>query len=381
MPSKIKTLLITNYKKDNQFSMLKFGELMMSNRDKNESIKLHEIFPNDILNKWSFSSKISKWTAYIDKYLIFPNRLAKYLKSKNQNFDLVHIIDHSNSPYIKTVKLESRAKCLVTCHDLIAIRSSLGEFPSAPKTSLTGKKLQSWIYDAIIHANYYVCDSIQTKVDLNKLIPNSKGISHVIHLGTNFHSINFTNKHLHELNFIPSKTEYLLHVGSAAWYKNRKAVLETYRHLRQIDSSNDLKLVLVGPAPQSEEMNQEMKKWIQCNLDNIYSFSNVSDQLLSSLYKNAIFLIFPSFIEGFGWPPLEAMSVGCPVITTKTGAIHDLLGDNALYIDPSDQKSINKRAVKLYLEKKKIIKHKVSLPSYENCRKNYLQLYRELLED
>ena len=47
---------------------------------------------------------------------------------------------------------------------------------------------------------------------------------------------------------------------------------------------------------------------------------------------NAEFLIFPSFIEGFGWPPLEAVSNGCPVITTKTGAIHDLLGKHANYV-------------------------------------------------
>ena len=62
--------------------------------------------------------------------------------------------------------------------------------------------------------------------------------------------------------------------------------------------------------------------------------NHVSDETLKELYLNAEFLLFPSLIEGFGWPPLEAVSNGCTVITSQTGAIHDLLGQHANYVHP-----------------------------------------------
>ena len=95
---------------------------------------------------------------------------------------------------------------------------------------------------------------------------------------------------------------------------------------------------------------------------------------------NAEFLIFPSLIEGFGWPPLEAASNGCQVITTKTGAIHDLLGKHANYVDPSEQDSINQAVLKL-LEQRNKTNEKVSLPADQECRENYYNLYRKLLQN
>ena len=80
------------------------------------------------------------------------------------------------------------------------------------------------------------------------------------------------------------------------------------------------------------------------------------------------FLISLSYIEGFGWPPLEAAVLGCPVICTKTGAIHDLLGNNARYVDQHNQKSINKVLFEA-LEKNSTLRPKVSLPSTTSANK------------
>ena len=71
--------------------------------------------------------------------------------------------------------------------------------------------------------------------------------------------------------------------------------------------------------------------------------------------------------------------MGCSVITTKTGAIYELLGDNARYVDPVNQESINK-AVTDELEGASTKRLKVSLPSNHQCRVNYFQLYRKLLQ-
>ena len=374
MKYKETVLLLSNFREDKQFSMLQFEELLIENAGFCEDFKIKNIFPSAVLGKIPLSSKVVKWTSYIDKYLIFPQRLAKYLK-QNPSIGLVHVIDQSNSPYLKTVKRFSSAKRLVTCHDLIAIRTAQRDFPYAPKTSATGKRLQNWIQGSLPLADFYACDSEETQKDLNRIVPISSSFSKVIHLGTESDSTKQNNSQTldFDLGFDPSKTHYILHVGSAAWYKNRRAVFKSFLNAKNHPYGNKLKLVLVGPTPHTDEINVDHAACCMICLENI------SRVTLNHLYLHAKLLLFPSFIEGFGWPPLEAANMGCSVITTKTGAIHELLGDNARYVDPVNQESINK-AVSGELEETSTRRLKVPLPSNQQCRENYFQLYRELLQ-
>jgi glycosyltransferase involved in cell wall biosynthesis len=66
----------------------------------------------------------------------------------------------------------------------------------------------------------------------------------------------------------------------------------------------------------------------------------VSDAELRTLYENALCLVFPSRYEGFGLPPLEAMTCGCPVVTSKVGAVPEVCGDAALYFDAAESGSL-----------------------------------------
>ena len=60
----------------------------------------------------------------------------------------------------------------------------------------------------------------------------------------------------------------------------------------------------------------------------------VADEELPSLYRNAELFIFPSFYEGFGLPPLEAMASGCPTVVARAGAMPEVCAEGALYVDP-----------------------------------------------
>ncbi len=66
----------------------------------------------------------------------------------------------------------------------------------------------------------------------------------------------------------------------------------------------------------------------------------VDDATLKSLYQGAICLVFPSFYEGFGLPPLEAMIAGCPVVASRAASMPEVCGDAALYVDPHDPADI-----------------------------------------
>ena len=372
--------MVTNYRTDQQQSMLRFGELIISNKNDHPNLNIKEIYPTSVFRKLCLYGKLSKWASYIDKYLLFPNRLKKEFLLRNDPVHLVHIIDHSNAIYLPQLSRISRVKKIVTCHDLIAIRAAKGDFAQAPKTSKSGKHLQNWISNSLHHADYYACDSRQTLEDLNRLIPLPKEKSSILHLGTDANLSSLSNKEniSAKLPFNGKITNFLLHVGSAAWYKNRKTVFSSFIHAHDCFPDHNLKLVLVGPEPQKEELDDQLSNWIKSNPNTIFSVKNLPENTLGELYNYAKALVFPSFIEGFGWPPMEAAVRGCPVITTRTGAIADLLGNYARYVEANKQSSID-QSVQELLRSTESKRNAISLPTHEDCRTQYFDLYEQIM--
>ena len=380
LKSSKKVLLLSNFRPDNQLSMLRFGKLLTSEQPQSLNFEIQEIFPTPVFTKISTFGKLHKWVAYVDKYLLFPKRLKRELSNRKDPIHLIHIIDHSNAIYLPKLSRMTRAKKIVTCHDLIAIRTAKGDFSQAPQTSNSGKRLQKWISDALHKADYYTCDSKQTLEDLNRLIPLSKGKSSILHLGTGPDSSMISEKKdlSKILPFDPLNTNFLLHVGSGAWYKNRKAVLHSFIHAHKSLPDTSLKLVLVGPEPQKEELDDHLSNWLKTHPNTMYSLQNITENTLEKLYKYAQALVFPSFIEGFGWPPLEAALRGCPVITTQTGAISDLLGNCAKYVEAENQSSIDHGVIQA-LQLPRSTQRAMALPSHEDCRKQYFDLYDQMM--
>jgi glycosyltransferase involved in cell wall biosynthesis len=74
--------------------------------------------------------------------------------------------------------------------------------------------------------------------------------------------------------------------------------------------------------------------------DNTVRLGYVSDSELRALYENAALFVYPSFYEGFGLPPIEAMACGCPVLVARTSALPETCGDAAIYCNPTDVSDI-----------------------------------------
>jgi glycosyltransferase involved in cell wall biosynthesis len=360
--------------------MLRFGDLLTGNVTNTQNCDIQEIYPTSVFEKICPPGRLRKWTSYIDKIILFPKRLKRELLSRKTPVSLIHIIDHSNAIYLPKLNRITRAKKMITCHDLIAIRTAREDFAQAPQTSKSGKRLQNWISDSLNHADYYACDSRQTRKDLNQLLPLSKERSSILHLGTEGDSLTNSDKKAlsKALPIDPHNTNFLLHVGSAAWYKNRKAVFRSFVHAHTSLPDLNLKLVLVGPQPQKEELDNDLKDWIISNPSAIHTLQNLPENTLGELYKYAQALVFPSFIEGFGWPPLEAAVRGCPVITTPTGAIEDLLGNYPIYVESENQTSINQGVMKAF-QLGRSNQSAITLPSHEDCRRQYFDLYEQMI--
>lgn len=120
----------------------------------------------------------------------------------------------------------------------------------------------------------------------------------------------------------------LLHVGNDVWYKNFPMAVRAFAQF----SEPDLVLVHVGSvAPGTQALIERLQVGPRCVLLN-----NLGDEELRVLYSLASVFIFPSVHEGFGWPPLEAMACGCPVVTARRASLPEVCGDAVLYCDPED---------------------------------------------
>ena len=121
---------------------------------------------------------------------------------------------------------------------------------------------------------------------------------------------------------------YLLAVSSEAPHKNLVALVRALPLLRQ--TVPDLDVVSVGgsfPAifTGQKDLSERVRK-----------VGYTRDAELKALYQRAQCFVYPSWYEGFGLPPLEAMRMGCPVIVSRAASLPEICGDAALYFDPND---------------------------------------------
>lgn len=119
---------------------------------------------------------------------------------------------------------------------------------------------------------------------------------------------------------------FMLAVSSANPNKNFGSVVDALSQL----GADAPPAVIVGQRQQGHFGS------VTLSADSVRHLGFVSDEQLLALYQRARVLLFPSFYEGFGLPPVEAMSQGCPVIASNTSAIPEVCGEAALYIDPND---------------------------------------------
>ena len=136
---------------------------------------------------------------------------------------------------------------------------------------------------------------------------------------------------------------FCLYVGNAYPHKNLFFLIENFKYFYQQD--NNLRLVLVG---KEDYFYKELKDFSCKVFSDSHNFpvifaGYVPDEQLEVLYKKALVYIFPSKYEGFGLPPLEAMARGCPVLSSNTSSMPEVLGGAALYFDPSDKDDFIKK--------------------------------------
>jgi glycosyltransferase involved in cell wall biosynthesis len=124
----------------------------------------------------------------------------------------------------------------------------------------------------------------------------------------------------------------VLHVGNDNWYKNFSSVVEAVALLHRQD------VLLVKAGHLSDASRRQIDRLGLT--DRFVYLHGPTDDELRALYRRASMLVFPSWHEGFGWPPLEAMAAGCPTIVSSTGSLPEVCAEAAEYVDPASMTSI-----------------------------------------
>jgi len=296
----------------------------------------HEVVvwsPTSRFYKLPLKKSLKKWLGYIDQYLVFPLEVKLKLY-KSQNDTLFVFADQALGPWVPLVK---NRKHVVHCHDFLALKSALGRIPENP-TSFSGKKYQNYIRNGFSKGKNFISISKKTQQDLHELHQGEIVSSVVCYNGLNrpFQALSPTeSRSLLEAKWNISLSEgYIMHIGGNQYYKNRKGVIEIYDSWRNINDKK-IPLILIGLQPSDDLADLRQKSLFK---ENIHFITNLSDEFINHAYSGAICLLFPSLDEGFGWPIIEAMASGCPVITTNKAPMNEVGGRASFYIErkPSD---------------------------------------------
>jgi len=133
------------------------------------------------------------------------------------------------------------------------------------------------------------------------------------------------------------KGDYILAVGSIQPRKNLARLVRAYTHLRAARPGVKLPtLVLVGKRAWLYDETLRVIRESGAG-DQILLTGYVSESDLTALYSGAICFVYPSYFEGFGLPPLEAMKCGAPVIVGNQTSLPEVVGEAALLVNPFDE--------------------------------------------
>jgi glycosyltransferase involved in cell wall biosynthesis len=205
------------------------------------------------------------------------------------------------------------------------------------------------------------------KIKQNKIRIISEGWEHIQQIEDD---LDVFKKH----NINPKK--YILAVSSLNPNKNFQGIVKAIESLGDI--STDI-IIAGGTNPKIFSSSND-------SLPNSVKYIGyVTDEELKALYEGAIGFVYPSFYEGFGLPPLEAMACGCPVIVSNVASLPEVCGDAALYVDPYNPEDIAEK-IKLLLSNNKLREElrrkgleRAKMFSWEKCAKETLKVIEEVL--
>ncbi len=309
-------------------------------------------------NHWSSNGtiKIINWQ--------YPNKIFDIWRPKIDNYiatDLVY------SPHLNIIRA-NHAPRILTIHDLSFIHHP--HFFSLKHR--LWHKIQSY-KNQIKTASAIVTNSIYTKNDLINTLQVPPEKIHAIYPGINS-SLKKTNLPRPKNLEFP----YILYLGTIEPRKNIPLIIKAFNIIKQKKEFKNLRLVLAGKLGWLyEKIFQEIEK--SRFKSDIILWGLVDPKEKNMLYNLAEAFVYPSFFEGFGFPPLEAQACGCPVIASNRTSLPEILEQSALMINPWKEKDLADKLEAILTDKN--LKNKLITEGFKNVQRfNWKKTVCELLK-
>lgn len=250
--------------------------------------------------------------------------LAGEIQQRRLQPDIVH-----KTYYYPLPRTPRGVRNIVTVYDMI--------HEKFPQSYSSRDPISRWKARVVSEADHVICISEQTRRDLLSIYDIPENRVSVTYLG--YDSLESLLTEESDFDFrmrvFGANVPYLLYVGSRHGYKNFGGLMRAYsmspwlrEHFRLLcfggGELSDAERVLISEAGLADRVTQ----------------AGGSDAMLASCYRHAALFVYPSLYEGFGIPPLEAMSLDCPVACSNTSSIPEVVGDAAVTFDPADPEAI-----------------------------------------
>jgi len=253
-----------------------------------------------------------------------------------------------------------KGKTVVTVHDIIAILFG-GDIPFYSR-----QYFARWMPFSYRFADKIICVSEHTKQDLIKHlgVPEEKMVVIPEAAGSRFKPIKDRRKIDKILDKYYIDGRYILHIGTLNPRKNLEFLIRVFNRIHKM--MPDIKLVITGKKGWYYENLFEAVRHL--GLEKFIIFTGyIEDEEAPYLYNGADVYAFPSIYEGFGLPPLEAMSCGTPVVASNTSSIPEVVGDAGVLLSPKDVESWVKAILRILRDKP--LREKMTTASLKQAKK------------
>lgn len=266
----------------------------------------------------------------------------------------------------------SKNKVVITIHDL-AFKSLKNVFTKKTvvwKNFITNLSIKK--SDKIIAITNFTKEEVQKYYNVNEKIE-------VVYNGFNDFSKTRINESNIRSSIINMDKPYILTVSTISPRKNIDGIIRAFNEIKNDITEN---LVIAGANGWMYESVLNLVE--QLNLKNRVIFTGkINDDELKFLYKNANLFLYLSFYEGFGLPPLEAMSYSIPCIVSNRSSIPEVVGNSVEKVNPSDIFEI-KEKVLFYIKNKyanvdlSLYEKQIDKFSWEKCARETVEVYRKI---
>lgn len=297
---------------------------------------------------------------YFSQYIIYQFAASR-IKA-----DIHHIIDHSYAHLLHSLSAD---RTVITFHDAIGIEKAEG----FGRGTIRNRNLS-----ALKKAGALIFDSRASRNALLQRIAYPEDKAFLIYPGLD--PVFFETPQQNSFEVLGIKPgRYLLHVGHTGAYKNIPTVLRVLSEVRK--KGIDIKLLKTGMP--FTDVQKELADNLKIS-QHITHLGLVRKEMLPHVYRAACCLVFPSYNEGFGFPVLEAMASGLPVISSNRGSLPELAARKDTLFAPDDVYGMMRRVQEILEDeslREAMIKEgklKAREFKWENTSKQILDVYRRL---